>query len=256
MNSSRSSGLEVATVASLTNDLRLLGVETGDRVFVQSSFRRLGPLENGAQTVVDAIAAAVGWEGLILMPSFHLIEPSRRAEEWNCASSEATTGWLTEFFRRLPGTFRSDHYSHSVAARGAAAAEWVGGMGDDTGMKSPWDRSPWRKTFGDQSPFFRCYKNGAKALMLGTGYDTQTFLHLLEVMDWNRRLERDPQADYRWIDRMAAGAVWESFGEVRSGFVGQALSRLFSIPALIDTLLRFVASDSGLFKTWPKNSTQ
>ena len=251
MNTAPAIGLPCPTVASLTRDLRRLGLQDGDIVFVHSSMRSLGPLENGAQTVVDALASAVGCGGLVLMPSFHLIERSQRAEQWQIGSSEATTGWLTEFFRRMPGTVRSDHYSHSVAARGHNAADWVTGQGPDTGLKSPWDLSPWMKTFGDRSPLFRCYQRGAKVLMLGTSYHNLTFLHLVEVMDWNRRLAADPTADFRWLDREAAGRWWESQTSQKHAAVACARGTLFDGRQFINTLLDFVRTDSSLFKSWP-----
>lgn len=182
------------------------------------------------------------------MPSFHLIERGRRASEWDPARSPSTTGWLSEYFRRMPGTMRSDHYSHAVAARGVRASQWVGGDGPDTGLISPWDQAPWMRTFGDRSPLFRCYAWGARALMLGTTYESLTSLHLVEVMDWNRRLAERPDAEYRWLDRAAAGRVWEEQGKILTGRIGQAPSRLFGIRDLVDFFLAHLSAHPSLFK--------
>ena len=56
------------TRETLTHNLKNLGVELGDKLFIHSSFKSLGPVEGGAGTVVSALEAAVGREGLILMP--------------------------------------------------------------------------------------------------------------------------------------------------------------------------------------------
>ena len=244
----------LATVASLERDLVLLGLKSGDTVFVHSSFKSLGPVDDGAGTVVRALELAIAPDGLLLMPSFNLVEKVRRPATWNVATTPASTGWISEYFRTLPGTVRSDHYSHSVAARGVRAAEWVCDSAPDTGMKSPWDLAPWMLTFGRRSPLFRCYERGAKVLMLGVGYDHATFIHLLEVMDWNRRLQTDEGAEFLWIDRVAAGVAWEKFGLFASGRVGRAFCRLFDLSVFIDTMLFHLKSDRSLFKTWPKHS--
>ena len=63
---------------ALSQDLRGLGVEAGATIFIHSSFRSLGSVIGGAGTVVGAFKNVVGPEGLILMPSFNLVE--ERAE--------------------------------------------------------------------------------------------------------------------------------------------------------------------------------
>ena len=88
--------------AELQSHLEALGVEAGAVLFIHSSFKSLGPVAGGAQTVVDALQAAVDPDGLILMPSFHLIERSERARRWDWATTPSTVGWLTEFFRCCP----------------------------------------------------------------------------------------------------------------------------------------------------------
>ena len=54
----------------LTSDLEELGVKPGDALFIHSSFKSLGPVEGGAETVVMALERAVGPDGLVLMWKF------------------------------------------------------------------------------------------------------------------------------------------------------------------------------------------
>ena len=115
------------TCQELAEDFRDLGVRSGDLLFIHSSFKSLGPVKDGADTVIRALEDAVGPQGLILMPSFNLIDEEKRTKVWNVQTTPSTVGWLTEFFRRMPWTYRSDHSSHSVAARGKEAAEFVTG---------------------------------------------------------------------------------------------------------------------------------
>lgn len=225
------------TRKTLARDLSALGVEPGDTLFIHSSFKSLGPVEGGAGTVIAALEEAVGPEGLILMPSFNLVDGDKRAETWRIDTTPSTVGWLTEYFRRMPGTFRSDHYSHSVAARGRGAREFVADHLSSEGYRSPWDRDPWGRTYGTHSPMHRAYHAGGKILMIGVDYHTSTYIHFVEVICWNRQLEQNPKARYPYIHRTTLGAYWDRAGSLNRGCVGDADCRLFSIKDCVDTLV-------------------
>ena len=62
------------TRETLLHDLAVLGVEQGDILFMHSSFKSLGPVKGDVATVIGALEDAVGHEGLLLIPSFNLIE--------------------------------------------------------------------------------------------------------------------------------------------------------------------------------------
>ena len=226
------------TREKLTQDFTDLGIEKGDTLFIHSSFKSLGPVEEGAGTVISALEAAVGEEGLILMPTFSLL-PSReeRVEMWDVHKTPSTVGWLTEFFRQMPDTHRSDHYSHAVAARGKDAKAFVADHLRRDGYASPWDHYPWGKTYGTHSPMFRAYTANAKLLMIGVDYETSTYIHLVEVIHWNKRLADAPQAEYIRLKRPELGEYWERLGQLRIEKVGDSVCRLFHIKTYVDTLL-------------------
>jgi aminoglycoside N3'-acetyltransferase len=231
------------TISSLTADLTHLGVEPGGLIFVHSSFKSLGSVESGAESVVRALEEAVCPDGLVLMPSFNLGDHEDRPKTWDLDTSPSTVGWLTEYFRLMPGTHRSDHYSHSVAARGAGAAEFVAGHLSTEGLESPWDKAPWGKTYGTHSPMAKAYDRSGKVLMIGVDYSTSTYVHVVEVRHWNRCLEEDPDAKYIWLHRERLGAFWDRSGALQRGRVGDAPCRLFGIRDYVDALLAEVARD-------------
>ena len=226
------------TREKLTQDFTDLGIAQGDTLFIHSSFKSFGPVADGADTVIAALETAVGADGLILMPTFSLL-PSReeRVAAWDVNKTPSTVGWLTEFFRQMPDTYRSDHYSHAVAARGRDAKAFVSDHLRREGYQSPWDYYPWGKTYGTHSPMFRAYMANAKLLMIGVDYETSTYIHLVEVIHWNKRLTDDPQAEYIGLKRRELGAFWEELGQLRQGRVGDSMCRLFHIKRYVDTLL-------------------
>lgn len=240
------------TRARLVSDLRALGVQPGDTLFVHSSFKSLGPVEGGAGAVIGALEDAVGQDGHVLMPAFNLVKGDRAAN-WNWSTTPATTGWLSECFRQMPGTLRSDHYSHSVTARGKNARYYVEGHSRKEGMSSPWDREPWGRTYGAHSPMARAMNDPrGKLLMLGVDYHSSTYCHLIETICWNRRLLQDPKAEYYYLDRAIVGAFWDSLGKLARGAVACAASRLFGIKDFVDTCVAAVEKEpEGFFKWYP-----
>ena len=124
--------MQLKTRETLRAGLRELGLVEGDTVWVHSSFKSLGSVEGGAGTVVAAFEDIVGPRGLIAMPSFNLVSWEDRTKTWDVGATRSTAGWITEFFRKMPGTHRSDHYSHSVAARGEQAEQLVTFFGRDS----------------------------------------------------------------------------------------------------------------------------
>jgi aminoglycoside N3'-acetyltransferase len=220
--------------------LKTLGVCPGNILFIHSSFKNLGPVEGGAGTLISALEDAVGPDGLLLMPSFNLVAGELRAATWNIETTPSTVGYLTEYFRTIPGTVRSDHYSHSVAARGQRAAEFVAGHRSQEGPVSPWDALPWGKAFGTQTPLWKAYEAGGKVLMLGVDYYSSTYVHLVETLWWNRRLQNNPAAEFIALDRNKLGVYWDAQGYLSRGKVGRADCRLFSIRDYVDMLLKVV----------------
>ena len=235
------------TLRRLVHDLNRLRIHPGDLLFIHSSFKSLGPVLGGVATVVRALERAVGPGGLILMPSFNLVGTLSGRRNWSIASTPSTVGWITEYFRNLPGTVRSDHYSHSVAARGPGAAAFIADHRSRYGLVSPWDEEPWGRTYGTHSPMYRAYQRGGKLLMLGVDYESSTYCHLAETIVWNRQRARDQDPPYPHLDRHALGAFWDSLDKMKRGPVGAADCRLFDIADFVDTLVTEVEPNPAAY---------
>ena len=220
----------------LVEDLETLGVERGDLLFIHSSFKSLGDIDGGAHTVISALESVVGSNGLILMPSFNLIEWDKRHINWDITKSKSTVGWLTECFRKMDGTYRSNHYSHSVSARGFEAKNYVSRHLEKIGLRSRWDREESGFTFGTYSPMYQAYLKGGKLLMIGVDYESSTYVHLAEVIYRTTCLDGKDIHTHPFSNLTKVGEFWESVGEFNAGNVGNAVCKLYSIRQYVDTV--------------------
>jgi len=230
------------TQHSLEADLLRLGVTTGSVLFVHASYKSLGEVDGGAATIIAALETVLGQDGTLLMPNFNMASRNRteRAATWDLGATRSSVGYLTEFFRNIPGTVRSDHYSHSVAARGEQAAWLTGGHHLQEGWVSPWDRAPWGLTYGTHSP------------MLRVDYECLTYSHVAEVSDYNRRLESNPDAPYCFVNRHLVGEWWEECGDIRLDLVGDASCQLFDANKFVDALTaELIERPADFFPTPP-----
>jgi aminoglycoside 3-N-acetyltransferase len=217
---------------------QLAGVlDAGDAVFVHSSYKSIGPVDGGAEAVIGAFQDVLTPTGLLVLPSFNLKPKSQdeRAASWDPATTPSSVGWLSEYFRLRADVFRSDHYSHAVAAWGAGAADLVAEHGAQTGMRSDWDREPWGRCYGDRSPMLKLMdRPRSQYLFLGVDYTCGTYFHVAEAIRWNETAE----GDWRWIDRRARGEQVEAAGIMRHFTLGDADCRIADIPTFVATAVR------------------
>jgi aminoglycoside 3-N-acetyltransferase len=245
------------TTASLTADLGALGIETGDVVIVHSSLSRLGWMVGGAQAVVEALLAAVGSSGTVVMPaqSSHLSDPA----EWQDPPVPAdwvdevrdhlpafdpdltptrSMGAVVECFRAHRATRRSNHPTLSFVANGPAADAIVGSH-------------PLTPGFGESSPLARLYELDAKVLLLGIDHSNCTSLHLAEEravwpgktsspcgapvrVDGRREWVVYDDLDHDADDFATIGEAFAAAGAERSGPVGDGVGRVSRQRELVD----------------------
>src|SRR4051812_13044553 len=121
----------VVDQAALADGFRRAGVGVGDNVFVQSAMSKFGRIEGGPATVIAALQEVGGPEATIVMPSFSMIgetpEYPRTGTVFDARETPSLMGAITERFRKLPGTSRGLHPTHSVTALGPEAEELVAG---------------------------------------------------------------------------------------------------------------------------------
>lgn len=157
------------TSEELADDLRAVGFDAGHNVVLHSSLKSLGKTEDGPGTFVDALLSVIGPSGNLLAPTFTYSLPGWKGDPFDIATSRARTGAIPEYIRHHPQAMRSFHPTHSVAALGPDAEA----ITQDHLRATP---------LGKTSPFGRMLDRDATILMVGTHQDTNSSLHLCEVL--------------------------------------------------------------------------
>lgn len=161
------------TRENLVRDLRNIGASEGDTLLVHSSLGKIGYVEGGAVTVIEALLEVLGPKGTLAMPSFPAAGRNRDYLEGNpvfdVLNTPSAMGVITETFRKMPGVERSLHPTDPVCALGPLAAYLTG---THFGQPTP---------YNEHSPFRKLAECGGMILMLGTTLNGAcTSLHILE----------------------------------------------------------------------------
>jgi aminoglycoside 3-N-acetyltransferase len=242
------------TRATLARDLAALGVRPGDALLVHCAFSRVGFTIGGPVALIRALMDAVGEDGLLAMPAFtgagsdpvHWRNPPIRPE-WLDDVRAATPpfdpartpsegmGVLSETFRTWPDVSRGNHPLVSFAAWGRGA--------DEITAECPLDFP-----FGENGPLAALEARDARVLMVGTGYDTCTALHLAEcripfkrtIAEGSMVLVDGAPRWVGWTDLMnrdvlfpAIGAAYDATGRAAQGTLGEAATRLSEMRDLV-----------------------
>lgn len=150
---------------------------------VHASMRRVGPITGGADGLIEAIVAALGPNGTMLM-----MLAADDDEPFDRLTTEADedNGVLAEVFREFPGVSVNDHPACRFGALGPDAAELL-------------DPQPLHDYYGPGSPLERLYQRRGAVLRLGSDIDTVTLAHYAEyranVADKRRVTRRYTRAD-------------------------------------------------------------
>lgn len=150
----------------LVTQLHAIGVEAGDVLLVHASYRAIRPVDGGPDAVIDALIAAVGPEGTLVMPSWTDDDDAVFDPEED--DVEDHLGIIAETFRCRPDVLRGTH-PFAVAAWGKRAQHIV---------DAPFIVPP----HGPDTGVARVHDLDGKVLLLGVDHDADTTIHLAELM--------------------------------------------------------------------------
>ncbi len=223
------------TQTQIAEALRKLGLHSGQIVFVHSSLRSLGPVQGGADAVVDAFLEVLGPTGTLIVPTFTFVYNQSDNPVFDPVRDPSEMGRISEVTRLRPGARRSHHLLHSVAALGAQAEAITAHHGP----------SAWAA----DGPFWQFFAQDATIVMLGVPYLRCTFFHMLEQLvqvtyrhwvDKEARIRTEdgqehplptaiyrPKPGFQGNDLNKPGVLLEEHNLVRIGAVGNAVTRCF-----------------------------
>ncbi len=248
------------TKSQLVDGLRLLGVNEGSVIEVHSSLSSFGYIPGGAQTVVDALITAVGYDGTIVMPAqtSDNSEPSRwqhppidpslnqqLRQEHPAFDPRSSTfshmGAIANNLRLRPGTMISNHPNSAFMAYGKHA-KWIT------------QSHPLHFSFSMASPLGKLLDLRADILLLGVGYDNCTALHLAETQSGVRAIQITGAAidsdrgkqwkkfmdyDYDSDEFVAVGKRLEEYSLVRKFKIQDADCKLFNFPEALSVAIGY-----------------
>jgi aminoglycoside 3-N-acetyltransferase len=161
------------TQESLIAQLKSAGLVSGDVVLVHASLSKIGHVDNGPITIIQALKEVVGETGHLLMPTSpnagYQLDYIRSLTVFDVLESPSKLGAISEVFRKTPGVIRSENATEPVSCWGPNAAWFVEGHFQEL------------TPYTAQSPFGRLATVGGKILYIGvTLANAGTSLHVLE----------------------------------------------------------------------------
>lgn len=236
--------------AQLAAELRELGVQEGGVLVVHVSYRAVRPVQGGPAGLIEALRAAVGARGTIVMPSWG--DDDDAPFDPAATTVAADLGTTAEVFRRAPGVRRSAH-PFAFAASGPHAAAITADL-----LPIP----PHRR----ESPIGRVHELDGQVLLLGVGHDANTTIHLAEcleavpygvrkhctVVEDGRPLRVEYVENDHCCRRFALADDWlRAAGLQREGQVGSAHARLVRSRDVVRVARDRLARDPYLFLHGP-----
>lgn len=172
------------TKNDLIKSFKEIGIDPKGTLLVHSSMKAVGEVEGRADTVIDAFMDYMQ-DGLLVFPTHSWSEENNKDNIFNPKTEKSCVGILTNIFRKREGVLRSLHPTHSLAAYGEDAEEFISG---EEKVDTPCPRN---------GSYGKLYDRNAQILFLGCTLKTNTFIHGVE--EWNQipnRLGEKP-AEYK-----------------------------------------------------------
>ena len=108
----------------LVTGFQQLGLSDEDVLMVHSSYKSLGGVDGGAETVIDALREIVGTKGTVLFPTFNF-QSWTETHYYDIQETYSNMGVITELARLRPDAVRTPHPIYSFAVLGAQKKEFA-----------------------------------------------------------------------------------------------------------------------------------
>ena len=228
-----------------------VGIRHDDVVTIHSALRAAGPIEGGADGLIDAMKEYL-CDGLLLIPTQTWAVVNRDNPHFDVRSTVPNIGTMARVAAFRPDAVRSLHPTHSLAVFGRGAREYVQGE----------ERSSTPAPMG--GCLSRLYELGGKVLLLGIGHERNTYLHAVDermdrpnriaaegfpvtITDWDGNTCHNPDFHPHRTEGITVGLseyyrnykkALEDTGAVTYGQLGNALVYCCDCRKMTDTVLR------------------
>ena len=154
------------TSDSLLRDLSSLPIEKSSALMLHASLRKIGPIEGGADVLLDTILKLLPDGSPLLMPL-----GSNDSDVFDAESSPADVqiGALAEIFRRRKATVVNDHVAGRFGTIGKSSSELL-------------NPTPLHDYLGPGSVLDRFTQRNGSVLRIGADPDTVTLTHYAEYL--------------------------------------------------------------------------
>ena len=221
----------------LIRNFKELGVTKGDVLLIHSSYKSLGGVEGGPQTVIDALKWILSEEGTLVVPTFNY--DFCNGETYDIKKTPSKMGIISELVRNDSKSRRSFDPVFSFAILGKYR-DYLANL-------------KYQHSFGPNSIFAKLRELNAKIMIIGLTYnESMTFFHHIEetqgcdyrffkefcgkIIDYDgnqkdaeivlfvRDIERGVQND---VDKM--GIIMEQEGIVQKRIIGNSEIKLMKV---------------------------
>ena len=158
------------TKQDLLAHLSNIGINPGGTLKIHISYKAIGEVEGRGDTVLDALMEYMK-PGLLVLAAHTWGNVKSENPVMDVLHTPTCVGVLTELFRKRDGVVRSMHPTHSVAAVGKDAEEFVAG---NEKANTP---------CGVFSPYYKLWERDAQILLIGINFSRNTFIHGIEEWD-------------------------------------------------------------------------
>ena len=254
--------MQTVTKTDVLNALKIIGIKKGDLLLVHSSLKSFGRIEGGAETVIAALKEALANEGTLVMPTLCQKNWQTIYQDWHI-DRPSDVGYITEVFRKMPSTHRSNQATHSVAASGKLAKD----LTNEHTAYGPRYGAYGDFAFSYSSPWQKMYDWGAKVLFIGADpFATNTFKHFCEyrlveeilakISDRPfaetqkrklRHFENDVQIGTEWPYVMNTSEILEKTDLIQKTQCGLSTFVLMNVPLMVNAIEKAIRQNPSRY---------
>jgi len=242
----------VHTKQDLLTQLSDLNIDPSGTLMVHVSYKAIGEVDGRGDTVLDTLTEYMK-SGLLVLPSHTWSNVGANNPVMDVLYTPTCVGVLTEIFRKRPNVHRSLHPTHSLAAIGKGAEEFLSG---EEHIETP---------CGKGGAYYKLWERNAQILLIGVNFTRNTFIHGIEEWDGAEGSISPDKTDFYVINhsgeriytpqnRHCSRLGSETFSKLESpalqqgvltiGRFGDATARLMSTESLRAMVAEMLQSDA------------